>query len=966
MAANIILQKLIENERENLEIPADWQYRDLESFGLDWKLFPYQKNAVNNAIALLYALYKKGENNFEELTKSYRNNGLDAEMEKNISINDENDNFKFLSDYYKCESEIPFEKLVNRAAYWMATGSGKTLVMIKLLAVLADLINKKLIPHKDILVLAPKDDILNQIKDHVDRFNKGSEITIKLRNVKEYERIKNQQSIFTKNEITVFYYRADNISGKDMVAKKKDGQRLDYESIYNNGNWYLILDEAHKGEKETSKRQQYYLALTHNGFLFNFSATFTDDLDKVTTIFDYKLNTFLKDGYGKMLYISDSDFREFRRGQESDYTDSEKKNIITQTLIMLAVAKEHYQKIKQINDKLYHSPLLITLANSVNTEQADLKIFYELLAKIAEGDFDFIEAKRSLAEKLENNNKYLFGLGDLDIRLVPEIRALSEKSFRKAVFNSSSKGNIQVIKFRDNDRELTFKLVNSNKYFMLIHASDIVLWENNILEGYEFGTEVEESFFKNIEERPDINILLGSRIFSEGWDTNRPNIINFINIGISGEAQKYVLQSIGRGVRIQPMPNQRQRFEKLEKNLFNDSEREKIERSNKTLESLFVFATNKEVVRSILEGLEKQSSHEWIVINGVIKNGKIRNNVLPIFIPVFEKENENDRPFWIGENELKEVMQLAQADGPKILLLKNNISVKTYKKLLEEKNFKVDGRRRKKTPENILFTADKYFNSTVKKLSAIKILEDEISHYTQVKTNIDAFDVEKLEKDIKTILEPRETKEDLLKIVKEGAISDQEYEKRRQNIENAEHPELLEKYLLKYQILKEHYYSPILFKKDSENFQHIIKEESEIDFLDDLKGYLQQVNNKLEKFDWWFFSKIDQTIDKLGIPYFDNELGEHRKFFPDFIFWLKKGNNYYLKFIDPHGVQAGRDNSTDKIDGFNDFVMDLANLKENRRLAAQMYFYNAMQPGTGMSEQYRKYWTNDFENIFSA
>jgi hypothetical protein len=425
------------------------------------------------------------------------------------------------------------------------------------------------------------------------------------------------------------------------------------------------------------------------------------------------------------------------------------------------------------------------------------------------------------------------------------------------------------------------------------------------------------------------------------------------------------LQSIGRGVRIQPMPNQRQRFEKLEKNLFNDSEREKIERSNKALESLFVFAKNKEVVRSILEGLENQSSPKWIMINGVIKNEKIRNNELPIFIPVFEKENENDNPFWIGKNELKEVMQLVQINGPKILLLKDNISVKTYKKSLEEKNFEVDGRRRRRTPENILFIADKYFNSTVKKLSEIKILNDEISHYAQVKTNIDASDVEQLEKDIRTILEPKETKEDLLRIVKEGAISDKEYEKRRQNIENAEHPEMLEKYL-KYQILEEHYYSPILFKKDSINFQHIIKEDSEISFLDDLKNYLQQVNNKLENFDWWFFSKIDQTVDKLGIPYFDNELGEHRTFFPDFIFWLKKGDNYYLKFIDPHSAQAGRDNSTDKIDGFNDFVADLVELKENRRLTAQMYFYNAMQPGMGMSEEYRKYWTNDFEKIFSV
>ena len=68
------------------------------------------------------------------------------------------------------------------------------------------------------------------------------------------------------------------------------------------------------------------------------------------------------------------------------------------------------------------------------------------------------------------------------------------------------------------------------RYFMLIVASDIIKWEENVLEGYQWGRAIEESFFEDINKRNSINILLGSRIFSEGWDTNRPNIINFINI----------------------------------------------------------------------------------------------------------------------------------------------------------------------------------------------------------------------------------------------------------------------------------------------------------------------------------------------------------------------------------------------------------------------------------------------------
>ena len=48
--------------------------------------------------------------------------------------------------------------------------------------------------------------------------------------------------------------------------------------------WFVFLDEAHKGAREDSKRKAYYSRLVKNGFLFNFSATFTDEDDIVTTV----------------------------------------------------------------------------------------------------------------------------------------------------------------------------------------------------------------------------------------------------------------------------------------------------------------------------------------------------------------------------------------------------------------------------------------------------------------------------------------------------------------------------------------------------------------------------------------------------------------------------------------------------------------------------------------------------------
>ncbi len=67
-------------------------------------------------------------------------------------------------------------------------------------------------------------------------------------------------------------------------------------------------------------------------------------------------------------------------------------------------------------------------------------------------------------------------------------------------------------------------------------------------------------------------------------------------------------------------------------------------------------------------------------------------------------------------------------------------------------------------------------------------------------------------------------------------------------------------------------------------------------------------------FDWWFFSKIDESLDEVYIPYYDPKTNRIARFKPDFIFWFKKGNRYWIVFVDPKGTEH-----TDyqrKIDGY--------------------------------------------------
>ncbi|MGM8991720.1 hypothetical protein ACTFES_01930, partial [Campylobacter jejuni] len=94
---------------------------------------------------------------------------------------------------------------------------------------------------------------------------------------------------------------------------------------------------------------------------------------------------------------------------------------------------------------------------------------------------------------------------------------------------------------------LAFKSKNSNKPFMLLNISNAKEWEKNFLLelGVESISDISQSHFENINSlESSINIMLGSKVFSEGWDSNRVNLISFINIG-SVNAKKYVLQTIG-------------------------------------------------------------------------------------------------------------------------------------------------------------------------------------------------------------------------------------------------------------------------------------------------------------------------------------------------------------------------------------------------------------------------------------
>lgn len=112
---------------------------------------------------------------------------------------------------------------------------------------------------------------------------------------------------------------------------------------------------------------------------------------------------------------------------------------------------------------------------------------------------------------------------------------------------------------------------------------------------------------------------------------------------------------------------------------------------------------------------------------------------------------------------------------------------------------------------------------------------------------------------------------------------------------------------LELEYLANHYYLPMVYstRKRLEYIRHIIDVESEVRFLHALREYIHPKNKDcmLRQLDWWMFSKLDQYVDTVFIPYYDPKQNRIARFIPDFIFWGQKGNRYTVLFVDPKGIE---------------------------------------------------------------
>ncbi|GAA9896769.1 DEAD/DEAH box helicase family protein [Helicobacter pylori] len=937
-----VAQKLAEEELNTNEINEPLERLDFKSFDSNKELLDYQQQALINAFRMLVAYFKDFKGSKKEFYAFYQKHYSFAHCDfAKKKLN------PLLKSHFKVENHcVSFENFINRLAFYMATGSGKTIVIIKLVELLSVAIRMGLIHKKNIMFFSANENLIKQFEKEIEKYNRGKDyfkqIDFKsLKNVTNKDFYRAPKGSFIE-KIALFYYRADLMSDEESKENL-----LNYKDYWDNGENYVILDEAHKGNKSESKRQAIFSLLSLKGFLFNFSATFTEESDLITAVYNLSVGEWVKLGYGKeSVLLKKNNLNAFK--ELKDLNDREKEIALLKALLLLGMQKR-YQ-----TEGYFHDPLMLVFTHSVNVENSDAEIFFKTLVRVIENDdgSDFLKAKEDLLEELKNP-EFLFSDDkdkDYKVKVFKEsLKSMDFKGLKEEVFYASN-GHIEVIINPKNNQEIAFKLNTSDKVFCLIKIGDITEWICEKLKSVKVVSKnlsfKEESYFSQID-RSSINILVGSRTFETGWDSTRPSVILFLNIGLDDDAKKLVKQSFGRGVRIESVKNQRQRLAYLD---IDEAIKKDLKPNAAMLETLFVIPTNHASLEAILN-IQKESENRsenrgsWREIK--LEKTPIKHD---LFVPCYRKEPTSilkipeSASFKMSEKNFKDLKEYFNLMSEKHFILKHEIyDPKDYamlKDMIQKAHFKKVSTWHYKDLDYMIseIKGKLYPNKKVPKDEFNALDNEKIVHFKRIKVKAD-----KQEELIKTIQE-----------VKEHAPLDKET--LRIKIAQDKTFKVGDAELLK---LKEHYYTPLIKAKDCDWLKHVVKVKSEIDFLQELQD--QETTKTLQaNYDFWAFSKIDEHLDNLFIPYINNVA--ERRFFPDFIFWLQKGDTQIICFIDPKGIIiSDYQHKADAYKLFKDKIFSPKN-DPNFKIKVVLKFYGDKDR---VGDNYRDYWIqkgklNDF------
>jgi len=475
---------------------------------------------------------------------------------------------------------------LNKVAFWNATGSGKTLLLH---VNIKQYLNYFQAGHADshpdkIILLTPNEGLSRQ---HLEEL-KLSGFPAQLFNKNQTLKYPGMVEVIDINKL------GDEMGDKTVAVEAFEGNNL------------VLVDEGHRGTgKDATAWMRRRNALVQGGFAFEYSATFgqavakgytvemaeleiqkkrakmlfgttnlrkLDDgqvaqlalsqeekrLARVTAtresyakciLFDYSYKFFYEDGYGKESLILNMN------GEAYEQEDNAAKYF---TACLLAFYQQlwlwnnHHDKLSDFN---IEKPLWVFVGNTVSGEESDILEVVRFLADFLNND---AQIKVWLADLVADKAQILDAKGNniFKGRFTP-LMGFSDKvdalyaDILQRVFNAPSRQRLKLVNIKSSKGELALR-VGGEEPFGLINIGDDSKFFGQAEDEEAFDTDRDDfggALFGTLNTKEsDLNVLIGSRKFTEGWSSWRVSTMGLLNMG-QGEGSQ-IIQLFGRGVRL--------------------------------------------------------------------------------------------------------------------------------------------------------------------------------------------------------------------------------------------------------------------------------------------------------------------------------------------------------------------------------------------------------------------------------
>lgn len=843
---------------------------------------------------------------------------------------------------------------LNKLAFWNATGSGKTLLMHVNIKQYLHYAQKHSRGHESkILLITPNEPLSKQ---HL--------LDFQLSGIPANIFSKNQSGLFSGKEVEVIEVSKLSEESRDKTVA------VDSFETHN----LVLVDEGHGG-MSGDQWKKFRDQLSKTGFAFEYSATFgqaihaaakgkkeelTQEYAK-SILFDYSYKYFYEDGYGK-------DYRILNL--KEDNVDFKNKYLTANLLSYYQQLLIFKNKPDLVNQYRLFKPLWVFVGSSVNAVRTENKKETSDVLDIVHFLSDFLKNKDQYIQYIQlilaNKAGLIDGKGysifEGSFLYLEEIGLSAEDIFEGInieVFHNHNIGaNLYLDNLKGATGELGLRVGDTDKYFGVINVGDEKKLHDLAMNNGILGTEKDfsESLFAQInlsKPKQEINLLIGSKKFSEGWSSWRVSSMGLMNIGKSEGSQ--IIQLFGRGVRLQGYEFSLKRSLGLDEFQKPDNIKS-VRKYLRPLETLQIFGVKANYMEKFKELLEDEglpsNTGDWITITIPTQN-KVDISASDLrLIQVKETENFKRKEFvrlelntdifrskqvdvdWypkidtidsVKTNKVETTKQICYLDATHFVFLdwtkiffeiQNFKSAKGFQNLeihLEELKYII----KSNAWYRIFIPQDKMELTTFKNVSVwqeltVVLLKKYIEqYYLYYKNKFNANHIETRS------LSPTDDNLILHYDIRLNKNEDvDEIEKKFQKLKTEFSSSSFKTILIANQIEAfdhlMHLYKPLIYVgKGYENLIQVFPvalNDTETQFMKDFEAAIGNIKNRFGLDEIFLL----RNQSKKGIGFF----AEGNNFYPDFILWIKKSNFQYLTFIDPKGIRNSKGISDPKIQFF--------------------------------------------------